>query len=135
MAFEVRRALDRIPYAKLLGVEAELRGESLLVRLPFQDSLVGNPVRRTLHGGVIGGFLETVGILAVWHATQDLSWVKTMDVTLSYLRVGKEQDTEGRAFVVRRGRRLVHVRTEAWQEEGTRFVATMSGNFLIGGSV
>ena len=54
--------LQRIPYARFLGVRVELAGDEMTAVLPFADHLVGNPVLPALHGGVIGAFLEMTAL-------------------------------------------------------------------------
>ncbi|MEM9124076.1 MAG: hypothetical protein AAGB03_12235, partial [Pseudomonadota bacterium] len=47
-----------IPYARFLGLVAELKGREMTITLPFKHDIVGNPRLPAIHGGVIGAFLE-----------------------------------------------------------------------------
>jgi len=64
------RLIESIPYAKTLGIEAELDGEGLLLVLPFLKSNIGNPTLPALHGGAIGGFMANVRVRA-WQESPD----------------------------------------------------------------
>ena len=44
-AERLRSFLDRTPYARFLGVRAELAGDEMTAVLPFQDKLIGTGLR------------------------------------------------------------------------------------------
>ena len=48
--------LERTPYARFLGVRAELAGDEMTAVLPFQEKLIGNVKWQALHGGVQSSF-------------------------------------------------------------------------------
>ena len=50
--------LDRLPYARFLGLTTASEGQSLTVTMPFDVKLVGNPVLPALHGGSTAAMLE-----------------------------------------------------------------------------
>ena len=57
---DLQTALQQIPYAQFLGITCrEEAGEPLFV-LPFKADNIGNTLLPAIHGGVIGGFLETL---------------------------------------------------------------------------
>lgn len=141
--------IDRVPFATFIGVNVERLGDELTARLPFRESLIGNPLLPALHGGATGGFLETTALFA-------LSWVqiweeleaggaraaavadgrtpplpKTVDLTIDYLRAGRARDLFARATVMKKGRRVANVRVEAWQEERAKPMASAHGHFLL----
>ena len=62
-AAALQATLQRIPYARFLGVRAELAGDEMTAVLPFDDHLIGNPILPALHGGVIGAFMEMTAVL------------------------------------------------------------------------
>lgn len=144
-ALDVLNALtDRIPYVDFLGVSFEYRGAELIGKLRYSDHLVGNPLLPALHGGATGAFLEITAIITLaWTrlcadgATADLSadtlppYPKPIDISIDYLRSGKPQDTYSAATIMRLGRRVANVRTEAWQEDRNRPIASAHGNFLL----
>ena len=47
---ELNAMLARIPYARFLGVRADLRGDELTGVLPYGEHLIGNPTLPALHG-------------------------------------------------------------------------------------
>jgi uncharacterized protein (TIGR00369 family) len=124
--------VDRIPYAKFLGVQVVSLGVyRLLVKLPFERKLVGNPMLPAIHGGVLGAFLEIVAILQLVKEEGGEGLPKPINLTVDYLRSAGPRELFGRATITKRGRRVVNVRVEAWQEDPERPVAAAHGHFLM----
>jgi uncharacterized protein (TIGR00369 family) len=126
----VADAIARIPYARFLGMRAELKGDELTLILPFSQHLIGNPLLPALHGGVVGALLEVTSLTQLAIASKSEKFPKTIDINIDYLRSGKPVDTFARARVVKIGRRIANVQAEAWQGERTQPIAAMHGHFL-----
>ena len=123
--------LARIPYARFLGLRAELAGDEMTVILPFSDHLIGNVMLPAIHGGVLGALLE-ITALAQLSLTQGLArQPRPIDVTVEYLRSGRPLDTYARAQIKRLGRRVANVQVEAWQEARARPIASLHGHFHV----
>ncbi|MEL6475971.1 MAG: PaaI family thioesterase [Pseudomonadota bacterium] len=128
-----------IPYAGTLGVRYDRLGDELTARLPFSDEIVGNPLLPAIHGGVTGAFLEIAAQLQLgWNEVvahglkpAPLTIPKTIDISIDYLRSGRPRETFARAEVQKAGRRVSHVHVIAWQDEKSRPIAMMRGNFLM----
>jgi uncharacterized protein (TIGR00369 family) len=131
-------AVDVLPYARHLGLLASVQEGELILRMPFKDDLIGSPQPRRLHGGVIGGLLETCGALTVTRTlaqqggTSALTIPKPVNITLDYLRAGAAEDSSAQAYITRLGRRIANVRAEVWQGERSRLITTAHMNVLIG---
>ena len=126
-----RRALERIPYGRFLGVRLEVEGDDLVCVLPFRDDLVGNAQLPALHGGVVGAFLELTALLQLIDSTDDERVPKPIGFSVNYLRSAGPRETRGRAEIVKHGRRIANVRVLAWQDDPARPVAAGTGNFLL----
>lgn len=140
---------ETVPYNRFLGVRFDRLGDELTARLPFRDGLVGNPFLPALHGGVTGAFLEITALMQLaWDralacmdeggpaaariAEGDFPTIpKTIDITVDYLRTGRPRETFARASVQKAGRRVLHLHVQAWQDERTRPIAMLRGNFLM----
>ncbi len=120
-----------VPFARMLGLKLDVRGESLTCVLPFQQCLIGNPVLPALHGGAIGGFLECAGILHLLWSTDTLAIPKTIDFNIDYLLSGRPQDTYANAYMVKLGKRVSNLRVEAWQTTPDKPVAVAVMNVLM----
>ena len=124
--------LEAIPYARFLGVRAEIAGDEMTAILPYADRLIGNPLLPALHGGVTGAFMEMTAMaqLAVSERRERLP--RPIGVTVEYLRSGKPLTTYARATVKKVGRRIAIVHVEAWQEARSAPIAYLQAHFLLG---
>lgn len=119
------------PFVSRIGVQLEQKGTELTGVLPFQDTLVGNPLIPALHGGAVGAFLEVVASASLLVSQPMARLPRPIDVAIDYLRPARAQDVYARAIVARSGRRVANVRVEAWQGRTEAPVATLHGHFLI----
>ena len=128
----IQSRVERIPYMRFLGIQVVSLGEyRLLVKMPFDRKLVGNPNLPAIHGGVLGAFLEIVAILQLVKEGDGGGLPKPINLTVDYLRSAGPKDLYGRATITKRGRRVANVRVEAWQEDPERPVAAAHGHFLM----
>lgn len=130
-ARQLEAFLARAPYARFLGMRAELAGDEMTAILPFAPHLVGNVNLPALHGGVIGGFLEATALAQLAVVQDNGRFPKTIDVTIEYLRPGRALTTYARADLRKVGRRIANVHVEAWQEERRSPIAALRGHFLL----
>ena len=123
--------LAAVPYCAHLGIGARLRGDDIVLVLPFSEQLVGNPILPALHGGVIGSLLETAALVAIIWQTGATEVPKPVDITIDYLRSGRPVTSHAHARIARQGRRVVNVHAEMWQDDEARPIAGLRGHFLI----
>ncbi|HEU0043289.1 PaaI family thioesterase [Sphingomonas sp.] len=120
------------PYARTLGLEQEPQasGPPLLV-MPFADPVLGRP--GFLHGGAITGLLEMAAIVALRHALEDEGGgrIKPVNVTVDFMRGGRDKPTRAAAVVERLGTRVANVDATAWQDDRAKPIARARMNYLI----
>ena len=92
----------------------------------------GNPWLPALHGGVIGGLLETAAIVQLAHDQDTDNLPKPINVTIDYLRSGRIEPTWACARVTKLGRRVANVHASCWQQDADKPIATLVGHFLMG---
>jgi len=119
------------PYAELLGLTVEPGADAPVLLLPFSGDVVGRP--GFLHGGAIGGLLEMAAVGALLQAleAEGGAKVKPVNVTVDYMRGGREKETRAKGTVTRLGKRVANVSAVAWQDEEDRPIAAARMNFLI----
>ena len=127
----LQAVLARIPYARFLGVEAQLAGDEMTAVMRFSERLIGNPMLPAIHGGVLGAFMEITALAQLSISQGPARQPKPVDVTVEYLRSARPVDTFARASVRRAGRRIANVQVEAWQDSRAQPVAALHGHFLI----
>ena len=119
------------PYAHTLSISVEdgPDGERRY-RMPFGDTVLGRP--GFLHGGAISGLLELAAIgTAIRAIGDDGAAVKPINMTVSFMRGGTDQDTFASATVTRLGNRVVNVEAHAWQDDRNRPIASAQLNLLV----
>ncbi len=94
---------NRMPFHRLLGIRVvHLSMKEVKVKIEMGEELIGNFVRRSLHGGVIssildltGGLIATVELLKniegkdIEEIGEHIARVGTIDLRTDYLRAGK----------------------------------------------
>lgn len=124
--------LEGIPYARFLGVRAEIAGDEMTAILPYAERLIGNPLLPALHGGVTGAFMEMTAMAQLAVSERRKRLPRPIGVTVEYLRSGKPVTTYARATVKKVGRRIANVHVEAWQEARSAPIAYLHAHFLLG---
>jgi uncharacterized protein (TIGR00369 family) len=119
------------PYADFLGLSVAPGEDSTLLVMPFGDHIVGRP--GFLHGGAIGGLLEMAAIVALRQALAQEGGgkIKPINVTVDYMRGGRDKPTFARATVTRLGTRVANVEATAWQDDSSRPISAARMNYLV----
>ncbi len=118
------------PYADLLGLTVEPGDDAPTYVMAFGPHVIGRP--GFLHGGAIGGLLEMAAIGALKQALgEEEARIKPINLTVDYMRGGRDKPTHARGSVTRLGNRVANVEAIAWQDEPERPIAAARINFLI----
>ena len=118
------------PYARTLGIEPVEQDGERRYRMPFGDVVLGRP--GFLHGGAISGLLELAAIATLLQELgEEEVRVKPINMSVSFMRGGTEQDTFAAAVVTRLGGRVANVAAHAWQADRARPIASAQLNLLI----
>ncbi len=118
------------PYARLLGIALEGDSTPPVLVMPFGDAVLGRP--GFIHGGAIGGLLEMAAIVALKQALADeAARIKPINVTVDYMRGGRDKPTRAQGIITRLGKRIANVEAFAWQDERERPIAAARMNYLI----
>ncbi|USU04870.1 PaaI family thioesterase [Sphingomonadaceae bacterium OTU29MARTA1] len=120
------------PYAELLGITLEPRdGAAPLLEMPFGDDVLGRP--GFLHGGAIAGLLEVAAIVSLQHALTEEGGgrIKPVNVTVDFMRGGRDKPTRAEGIVTRLGTRVANVEAIAWQDDRAKPIAHARMNYLI----
>ena len=135
---------NRLPFNKVLGLHiVSLKPDLVKVAFDMTDSLIGNYVQGSLHGGVISSVLDTVGGLTATagmiqkkvsrpkeEIAQNIAKVGTIDLRVDYLRPGKGSAFTSSASIMRIGKKVAVTRMELHNNHG-RLIAVGTGTYLI----
>jgi len=118
------------PYADVLGLSRDPDDRTILV-MPFSEDVLGRP--GFVHGGAIGGLLEMAAIVALKEAlkAEGGGRIKPINVTVDFMRGGREKPTRAQGTITRLGNRVANVEATAWQDDRTRPIAAARMNYLI----
>ncbi|MDP5136026.1 thioesterase family protein [Rheinheimera baltica] len=136
---------DQMPFNKVLGLTVtRFAEEGVEVCFGWSEQLVGNPVQKILHGGVIASVLDVAGgIMAIATALERLNDVEpaelverlgkmsTIDIRTDYLRPGRGVMFTATARVIRAGNKVAVCRMELHNEQGVH-IALGTGTYLVG---
>jgi uncharacterized protein (TIGR00369 family) len=124
------------PYADLLGIKCESGNGVPVLAMPFGADVIGRP--GFVHGGALAGLLEMAAIVALKHALETEgrgdTRIKPINVTVDFMRGGREKVTRAQGQVSRLGTRIANVEATAWQDDRDRPVAAARLNFLLADS-
>ena len=120
------------PYADLLGATLSLVDGAPQLTMPFGRDVIGRP--GFVQGGAISGLLEVAAIAALrhqLHAEDADARIKPVNVTVDFMRGGRERATHAAGVVTRLGNRIANVEAVAWQESRDKPIAAARMNYLI----
>lgn len=122
-----------IPFNKLLGMQlVEIRDGFALIKIPFNQDLIGDPRAQALHGGLISASMDTVGGAAAMTTLVSFEdKISTIDIRVDYLRPGKAQDLFVEGEIARSGNRIVVTRMIAYQEDINQPIAEGKGVYNV----
>ena len=134
-----------IPFNRAMGLTGfRVEDDSVHIRVPMKDDLVGNFARGNLHGGVISATLDVVGRIAAPYGAAGMrvpetpeegleifSSLGTIDLRVDYLRPGLGESFDASGTVIRTGKRVVVTRMEM-HDDRDRLIAVGTGTYIIG---
>ena len=115
----IRLMEEEIPYNRRLGIKVVSVGEGhCTLKIPWDKSFIGDPIRSAVHGGVTSALIDTAGGAACWSLLDNGDGrLSTVDLRVDYLRRGPPGDLYCEANVVRMGNRVAVARMEMFSEE------------------
>jgi len=134
-----------LPFNRLIGLKIKsISLEKVKTQFSMHADLIGNPVQKTLHGGVIssvldatGGLVASAGIIQrmdtdpVDTVLQQFSKVGTIDLRVDYLRPGWGAVFTAEANIMRSGRKVAVTRMALHNEKDV-LIAVGTGTYLVG---
>ena len=137
----LRRVMEEyIAFNKYLGLKVEsFDAVAPKLRFDMRPELVGNPVRKILHGGVISAALDVAGGFAIMLSLVSESEVTpasfpnmgTIDLRVDYLRPGRGKHFIATARIVRQGSRIAVTHMELHNDAG-ELIATGGAAYVVG---
>ena len=124
-------AAKLIPYTEFIGLQCGESNGHPLFALPYKRENIGNIFLPALHGGMLGGFIESCAVLFLYHQAGLAELPKMIDFSLDYLRSGKPETTYARCSLTRQGSRIANVAVEAWQSDSAKPIVVARCHFQM----
>lgn len=135
---------EDIPFHQLLDLRIEsVNFDEVTILLNVRDEFIGNPIHKTVHGGVIsslidltGGFIAFLGIQkmntdkSLSERMEQLSKLGTIDLRVDYLRPGRGQSLKAIGRCLRTGNKIAVTRMEVLDEHNQQ-VALGTGTYNV----
>lgn len=123
--------VHEIPHGRDLGVTVEkAKHAEVVLRIPYQDILLGDVDRGLIHGGVLTSLIDSTSGLSVFCALDQMEPIATLDLRIDNMRPAlKGKDIFAWAKCYRMTSQIAFVRSVAYQERELP-LATSSSAFM-----
>jgi acyl-CoA thioesterase len=124
----VSKALNEVPYARLLGIKLEqIESGRATLQMRVRKQLTQN--HGVVHGGAMASLIDSATAFAIITLLTPEEKVTTVDLTISYMRPVTKGQVNCTAKVVRAGRRLFVVSAEVFDYR-QKLVATALSTYI-----
>jgi uncharacterized protein (TIGR00369 family) len=137
--------VKQMPFNQFLGIKVcHLDAEHAEIKMPWQDTFIGNPSQKILHGGGISAVLDNVGgmlaaasivdklaVSQLSHLPTKLATLGTIDIRTDFLRPGRGEYFIASASLLRSGNKVCVCRMELHNDKDTQ-IAFGTGTYLVG---
>ena len=129
------RFVSTLRHCQILGLTVEHAAEETLVmRLPYSQSIVGNPLTGVVHGGSLTTLMDTACGTAGFAVLPGFELCPTLDLRMDYMKAATpDRDLLAEARVVRVASSVVFTQCDVYQDtDGSErdLVARCSATFM-----
>lgn len=113
-----RTAHELMPYSKAINLKIGTDSENKrLYCLPFSPEHIGDYILMALHGGLIGGFLQSCINLHMMEQLNLSLPARMIDYSTDYLLSGRPEDSYAQCQIMHTGKRISQVTVTMWQNQ------------------
>jgi uncharacterized protein (TIGR00369 family) len=127
------RVATTSPLGRDLGFKlVKLEKARGVVSVEYQEKLIGNPVTRVVHGGVITALLDHASAVAVVAALETPTSIATLDMRIDYMRAAEPGRTIiGDAVCFKITKSVAFVRGTAYHDSIDDPIATVVCTYML----
>ena len=133
VARDMQQLIAHIPHSVRLGMQVvdAKRGEAW-IKVPYQDSLIGNTETKVIHGGVITTLLDQVCGSSVILSLDELVSIATLDLRIDYMKPATPGlDIIAYSHCYKRTRNIAFTRGIAYHTSPDEPIANAVGSFML----
>lgn len=121
------------PFARHMGMRVHGFEDDLpVICYDFGSEVMGRP--GFVHGGALSGLLEMAAFSALRTVLANAGradHMKPVNITIDFMRGGRQHTTYALGNVTRLGQRVANVESFAWQMDRRKLIASSRLNFLL----
>ncbi|ORU93385.1 MAG: thioesterase [Cycloclasticus sp. symbiont of Bathymodiolus heckerae] len=124
--------INQTPHAKKLNLEL-LSSErtSVILKLPFNEELIGDPVNGYIHGGAITTLADTACGVAIFQAQNNYRAMATLDLRIDHMQPASSgSDVYANADCYHLTHTIAFVRVNLYTDDASKPIATATGSFM-----
>jgi len=124
--------LTRVRHCQHIGLRAvEATPRHVLLELPYDVRLIGDPTSGIIHGGALTVLMDTACGLAAQLSLEHIEVCPTLDLRIDYMTAAQpQQSVFGHAEVYRVTDNVIFARGTAWQGGEQRTIAHCVATFM-----
>ena len=128
----VERFVESLAQCQAMGMKVIAAAPNrLILELPYQDKIVGNPETGIIHGGAITTLMDTASGSCVICALPEFELCPTLDLRVDYMRPAEPgKPVRALATTYRVTSNIIFTRCEAYQENPYNTVAQCVATFM-----
>lgn len=126
------RFVATLRHCQVLGLRVvSAEGNTLIMKLPYQQQAVGNPATGVFHGGSLTTLMDTACGTAVFSVLPGFELCPTLDLRMDYMKAAEPgEDLLAEATVVRIASSVVFTECLVYQQSDRDLVAKCSATFM-----
>ncbi|MEW5056419.1 MAG: PaaI family thioesterase [Cycloclasticus sp.] len=124
--------VNQTPHATILKLElVSAKDDTVTLKLPFSEHIIGDPFKRLIHGGAITTLMDTVCGAAVFQAQGNFQSMATLDLRVDHMRPADSGlDVFAIAECYRLTNTVAFIRATAYTDNIDEPVATAVASFM-----
>nr|WP_024308056.1 PaaI family thioesterase [Pseudomonas sp. P818] len=132
-----QRFLSALRHCQVLGMQVQAAdAKGLTLRLPYSQSIVGNPDSGVIHGGAITTLMDTTCGISTVCVLPEFEICPTLDLRIDYMHPAEpSKDVFGFAECYRVTPHVIFTRGYAYQDDPEQPIAHVVGTFMRMGKV
>lgn len=131
-----RKFIEALPHCAALNMVIETIGDGeVVMSMPYDPKLIGDPATGVVHGGAVSALMDTCGGTAVMTHPEGPTTTATLNLRIDYMRPAKPGSAvRAKATCYHITRSVAFVRAVAWDSDPDDPVATAAGAFTAVGA-